>query len=267
MDRYPVNSFSSRGFTLLEMIIVIVVLGIIAVGTSQFIVQATQGYAVSAERGKLIAGGRVAVEKITRRLRNALPNSIRINASNQCVEYIPVIRATNYTGNILVSSATIGTESFDMPAPVPAPFYVAVAGFTAGELYNQPIADPGVIALGQLPGAGAGVTSINLPGGHQFLRESPTERVFITGEPERFCIVTGSLVRYTAYGFENSVETDVSGTATATLVAENIDAATSGFQYTASSLVSNAVVHATLNFIKDGDPVRISHQVQVRNVP
>jgi MSHA biogenesis protein MshO len=239
----------------------------LAVGTSTYIVQTTESYVVSAERGKLIAGGRVAVEKITRRLRNALPNSIRISVTNDCVEFIPVIRATNYTSNILVSSPAIGTESFDMPSPVPAPFYVAIAGFTASELYNQPIADPGVIALGQLPGAGVGVTSIDLPGNHQFLRASPTERTFITDNPERFCIVSGSLIRYTNYGFENSVATDITGTATASLVAENIDITTSRFQYTGSSLASNAIVDVTLNFIKDGDPVKISHQVQVRNVP
>jgi MSHA biogenesis protein MshO len=256
-----------RGFTLLELIIVIVVLGILAVGTSTYIVQTTESYVVSAERGKLIASGRLAVEKITRRLRNALPNSIRISASNNCVEYIPVIRATNYTSNILVPSATVSTEAFDMPTPAPSPFYVSVAGFSASELYNQPIADPGVIALGQLPGAGVGVTSINLPGSHQFLRNSPTARTFITGNPERFCIVSGSLSYYTDYGFENSIATDITGTATASLVAENIDGASSNFLYTASSLVSNAIVDVTLNFIKDGDPVKISHQVQVRNVP
>ena len=111
---------NTSGFTLLEVVVVIVVLGILALGTTKFIVQGTQQYTVSAERTKLTAGGRIAVEKVVRRLRNALPNSVLVSQPlGRCVEYIPVVAGTSSIGAIGLPAASLAVADFDLPGSAP----------------------------------------------------------------------------------------------------------------------------------------------------
>lgn len=254
--RLPAGNY---GFTLIELVMVIVILGILALGTTRYIVQSTEQYTVSAERAKLIAGGRVAVEKVTRRLRNALPNSVRVGGD--CIEYFPVLAATSSLGVIPVPVDPLLTAQFTLTiAPTN---YAVIAPMAPSELYNP---SPGASVIVQ--------TTINSPntynnigfgGGHTFLRTSPTERVYLAGEPERFCIAGTTFTFSTGYGIEANINDPISG-ATTVLIAENL-AAGSGFQYTPGTLVRNALVQVDLNFLKNGDPVNLNHEVQIRNVP
>ena len=59
---------------LIELIMVTVILGVLALGTTRYIVQSMEQYTESTDRAKLIAAGRIAVEKMTRRC-NALPEA------------------------------------------------------------------------------------------------------------------------------------------------------------------------------------------------
>lgn len=260
------QSVASAGFTLIELVMVIVILGILALGTTRYIVQSTEQYTVSAERTKLIAGGRVAVEKITRRVRNALPNSVRVSASGRCVEYFPVLAGTSSLDAISPAINSLNTSSFNLDtAPVN---YAVIAVFAADELYLSPLPSPGVIVETSLTTTGT-KTSIPLDSTHTFLRTSPTERVYVAGSPERFCFgASGQLTFYSGYGIPGGALTDTPpGSGSSSLVAENIVPGISSFSYTLGTLVRNAVVSVVLNFDKNGDPVRVSHEVQIRNVP
>jgi MSHA biogenesis protein MshO len=93
------------GFTLMEMIIVLVLLGVLSVGITSFIGFATQSYVNVSERDQLISTARFAVERLNRELRNALPNSIRTaaiqddqgNTTTQCLQFVPIVATTTYT--------------------------------------------------------------------------------------------------------------------------------------------------------------------------
>ncbi len=263
-----------NGFTLLEVVVVIVVLGILALGTTKFIVQGTQQYTVSAERTKLTAGGRVAVEKIVRRLRNALPNSVLVSEPlGRCVEYLPVVAGTASIGAIAVPETSLTVADFDLSGT--APHFAAIYPISSAEIYIGAPGATGVIAASDLA-AGAGISSIGLsnPGGFAFTRTSPTERVYVVQNPERFCVTAGgNLNFYSGYDipdYSGGSLGDVPGgavAATAELIARDIDNTGSGFNYSPGSLVRNAIVEVTLNFLKDNDPVQINHEVQIRNVP
>lgn len=253
------------GFTLVELIIVIVVLSILALGTTRYIVQTTEQYTSSADRAKLIAGGRVTVEKIVRRLRNALPNSVRVSPSGRCIEFFPILAGTATVGVIPRPVNPLPTATFTL-ASAPTN-YAVIAPLSAAELYNPPSGDR---VIWQTAIASAGTYSqIDLGSAVNFLRTSPMERVYLVGQPQRFCASTNALTHYSGYGIQATLGDLPPSGATASLVAEDIDLSPPdlNFSYTPGTLKRNAIVRMTLNFLKNGDPVRIIHEVQIRNVP
>ncbi len=65
------------GFTLIEMIMVIVITGILASVVAVFITKPVQGYVDSVRRAELTDAADVALRRMTRDVRRALPNSLR----------------------------------------------------------------------------------------------------------------------------------------------------------------------------------------------
>ncbi|EGG98172.1 hypothetical protein imdm_441 [gamma proteobacterium IMCC2047] len=258
------------GFTLVEMVLVIVVLSVLALGTTRYIVTSSQSFVISAERAKLIAAGRVAVEQITRRLRNALPHSVRISNSGRCLEYLPILVGTSTTAPVLPSSAHLPVAPFTLPAA--GNNYAVIAAFSANELYNPSLPSPGVIAATNLNTVNTYSTvPLARAGGHTFSRTSPTQRVYLVGDPQRFCVTaSGNLEHYTGYGINNAspISDGAPSGAASSLLAENLDASTvNPFVYTADDLTRNALVQVNLTVNGAGENVVLAHEVQIRNVP
>lgn len=58
------------GFTLIELVLTILLLGIIAAAVSQFVLQAVRSYSVEQSRGNVHSQARLAVERVVREARN-----------------------------------------------------------------------------------------------------------------------------------------------------------------------------------------------------
>ena len=170
----------SRGFTLIELVVVITVMGILSVGVVSFITQASDGYANTVRRTELGSTMRLAAERLTRELRNALPNSVRV--SGNCLEFIPVESGSSYL-NVPVSIASI---AFDAVAPIDAAMAgarIAVFPDNANAVYA--LGDPGVIsppATFAAPDAN-NVVRVTLAAAHRFPVESPERRFFMVRGP------------------------------------------------------------------------------------
>lgn len=82
------------GFTLVEMVIVIVITGIIGGIVAVFIRAPVQGYVDSARRAELTDIADTAVRRMARDIRTAVPNSVRATATT--VEFIPTISGGRY---------------------------------------------------------------------------------------------------------------------------------------------------------------------------
>ncbi len=64
--------------TLVELVVVIVIAGIVAVISSSFIVTAVTGYSDLARRGELVDAAEMSLRRLARDVRRALPNSVRV---------------------------------------------------------------------------------------------------------------------------------------------------------------------------------------------
>lgn len=109
------------GFTLVEMIVVIVITGILAGIVAVFIKAPLDSYIDMGRRADLTDAADTAVRRIARDVRLALPNSLRNpDAADQCVEFMPTRIGGRYraaqtaagTGDILDFTSVDG--SFDM---------------------------------------------------------------------------------------------------------------------------------------------------------
>jgi MSHA biogenesis protein MshO len=292
-----------KGFTLVELVIVITLLGIISLVTVGFISSSMQGYADLKRRDQLSAAARVAVERMAREVRNALPNSIRVNGTGTCLEFVPAVAASRYLSVPTASAAT----SFDSVAYAVEPEFVSgrvavypIDSNVSDEVHaDNPIYKPDThsivspilaagLTLAPNPTPASGAVTVTFLGGaaHQFPADSPSARYFIIDEPVSFCLVGTDLYRFqgengSAYTF--SVTQPSAATLNAlsepnkALLASDVisPSGSQTFRYSEATLQRNAIVLFDL-LVQDQvltvsdttqEEIRIQFEVQVRNVP
>lgn len=123
----PISRALCGGFTLVELIIVIVITGIIAGMIAVFIRSPIEAYVDTARRAQLTESADTALRRISRDLHAALPNSVRVTAvgTTTYLQFIPTVGGGRYrqyptgtsTGNVLDFNSPDG--AFDVIGPVP----------------------------------------------------------------------------------------------------------------------------------------------------
>lgn len=83
-----VRRTQQAGFTLIEMVTVIVLLGIVAGILTPFIAKAMQAYTHSQARASLVNKGRLALERLAREVHQAVPNSLTVLAGGNGIEFV-----------------------------------------------------------------------------------------------------------------------------------------------------------------------------------
>jgi len=257
------------GFTLIEMVVTLVIVGILGVGITNFIGRSVQGYSDAAERQQLATIAWIVSEKVSRELREALPNSISLSNANTCVGIIPTLAGSDY---LSVPIAT-ASDNFEV---VPFSNYdnadvsgerVAVYPNTLTNLYSLP--NPGVprvisdLVDNLSAGTTAGAVTINLDSTHQFITDSPTKRAYIIQNPITYCFDNdGFLYRYSDYGFQQNLPANGF---TRTVVGSNLSGGQ--FAYTPGTLSRSGVVTLSFDVVGDDATHAITQEVQIRNVP
>ncbi len=265
----------ARGFSLIELIVVILILGIISAGTAIYIVRGMQAYTDTVRRDRLAATARAATERVVRELRNALPNSIRITTGSAggvttaCIEFVPVERASAYRNALAPRGSITRFDAVPFDPPLAGNRYVIVYPYANSPLYAG--GNPG-------PAAGFDAASNTLAGevrltaAHRFAHDSPQRRFFIVMDPVSFCIDDGSgqLNRYGGYGFTTAASAPP--TATPALLGEHLQLVDGGtavvpFAWDPGSLTRAGVVTLDFRFMEEGAWVRLRQEVQIRNAP
>ena len=91
-------TFKTAGFTLVEMVVVIAIVGILAAAATQLIRNPAQAFIDSENRANLTDRADTALRRMARDIRNALPNSVRTttNGADSFIEFVPVKSAGRY---------------------------------------------------------------------------------------------------------------------------------------------------------------------------
>ena len=266
-----------RGFTLVELVMVIVIISIVGAVSVQFIRHSSQSVIDTAGRQQLAASSAIINEQITRALRDALPGSIRTTADNRCVEYMPVVAASTYT-SLTTGGPTASFQAVPYSMTQEINGYVSVYPLADSNLYD--LSNPGAITTVSetLPEGNSVATgnpvSVALSPAHTFSNASPVDRFYLSATPVAICQQGNFLYRFSGYGFIANVANLIASLPTdfaggREVLAFPLVTNSLSFQINAATLVRNGVVtfQYQLQNTRNGDTMDLVQEVHIRNVP
>lgn len=290
----------SRGFTLIEAVMVIVITGIIAGMVAVFIKSPVDSYFDAARRAELTDVADTAVRRMARDMHLALPNSVRnpVDGSDKCVEFVPTRIGGRYrvapeaTGGDMLDF-TVVDDKFDMlwlNSALPAADRIAAGdvvvvyndGSPSGNAYTggngiqvASLAEPGGTANT------TAITFVDASTGTPFNRkqlpsESPANRFQVIPSGEHvvaYGCSGGTLYRYsrklTGAWAQPADCAAMATSATIATLAKNVT--TCSFKYeppgSSTGLSRFGIVSISLEIDQQGESVKLYHQVHVDNTP
>ncbi len=295
ISRHPM--WQQRGFTLIEMVVVIVLTGILAGVLSQFISRPVEAYVAQSRRGELVDIAGMALDKMASELRKALPNSIRVGCGGRCVEFLHQIAGGRYRaqspGDALSFNPADADNAFEVLGGL-NPSHPIVAGAGANDcrsgkaacvvIYNTGYAGTDAYHGDNMATVTAlGGTPLTLQFNNQgfsnglraFPAASPEQRFFIIDTPVTYLCdpVQGTVRRYSGYTIRAShsavdSHAELVGQANPaewSLLADHVQRC--GFTYQPATPQRNGLVTLQLEVAERGEQVTLLQQAHVSNMP
>lgn len=278
MRSMPVHNIS-RGFTLIELVTVLVVLGVVSVGISGFIRTGTDIYVDVIERDRLLSEGRFVAERLNREIRNALPNSLRIagDSTIQCIEFVPVLFSSFYfdipvapetaSDEVKLVATSASTTEYTYQAGHSIVVYpTAVSDVYSGTSSKRYVLDSAPI----LDPADSKKLLLTLTAAEQFATDSPSSRAYVLNDPVSYCATNNQILRFADYGYNVTQDT---GLTSGVLMAENLQNNLAGvlqdkpFRLSEATLSRNAFIVTLLRFELNDELVVFNNEVHIPNAP
>lgn len=249
----------AKGFTLVEMVMTTVVLGIIFLGITGFIEYGTRGYVDTIDRQKLQNQARFVIEKLSREIRHAVPNSFEVitnGANTKCLNFYPIERSGFYTQSVSSGKVefVVNNQGGRFSSPVTESLVInpsRIEDLTDSDHFKSlsGCRDSGDSTCEETePSSGVYIYSVN----NSFTSHSIANRYFTYQQMVAYCITsTGAITR-------NNV-----------IVGDGINFAQSSFSYSQPSLQRGGLVHLDFLFTNQAQDEQsfYKHDVQVLNVP
>lgn len=286
------------GFTLVELIVVMVIVGILAGVLTMFFGPALQNYLASGRRAALTDQADTAMRRMMREIRSAVPNSVR--SLNTSLEFVPTTMGGRYrtapdigwdtahgAGNQSKPLDTnVEVTTFDVLTPVPvlpaAGDLVVIGNQSPEQVYGaggratiSAAVRPPAATAALVPPRTVGTARLTLTPAHQFPQGYDGGRFFVVpGAQQAVSFVCenpglqggsgrGRLWRVAGYGF-NAVQ-QVPALVNGALLATNVEAC--AFDYMPGSTMESGYVEITLTLNDSGESVSLTYGAHVANVP
>ncbi|WP_045403543.1 PilW family protein [Vibrio campbellii] len=235
----------TRGFTLMEMIVTIVIGSFIMLGIAGYVQLGMKGYADTIDRQRMQTQAQFVLEKMSREIRHAVPNSFHVPAgAANCLEFVPIEYSGFYTLTNNDLEFLLGNDS--TLNPMPANRWMVINPSRYEDLQS---ASPQSLAVGGLAKTG-----------DVFVVSGAASTIGGTSISSRHYIYqNNSEVRYC---FDNKRVTRNGIT-----VADSVDTSTSDMHYLEPTLQRGGIVHINLEFTQNGERSVYQQDVQVLNVP
>ena len=285
---------SQQGFTLVEMIMVIVITGIIGGMVAVFLKAPIQQYMDVARRADMTDIADTALRRIGRDLRLALPNSVRVTcpggAAGCFIEFLPTKGGGRYRADAAPSGAlagcgsslaadalnfTIADTCFEVLGSMPS----AVAGDSV-VVYNMASnpsdPNPNAYVGGNRTAYGSTVGTVMNITSKLFPLDSPAHRFHIISTPVTYaCDGAGTLWRYWGYVIQSAqTSTDSIAKLDALIAVQGSRArlatnvSNCNFSYDAFAVAQRSgLVTMNLGITESGETVTLYSATHVSNVP
>ncbi len=292
-------SILNQGFTLIELIIVIVVTGILVAVVGPLIGGKYQAVTDAQQRATWVQQAEYALFHIRQDLQRSVPNSVRASepdaaGDNQVVEFLglsmgqepPVARYRDRQHPSLDRLRLTNEDAFDVfetTSLSAAGLAVSVGGTSVSQIYgdwnNQSSSTNGVIAEintvtnragtvcddGDCTQNPVALVDLDTTGGnHTFPDHSPHFRAYFTDGPVAYACTAGRLIRYSGYtSLANTALSGRVGAATASRVVDSV--VDCSFSWQAGSAYRPPTVTIRLALGAGGESVQLVETIPLRN--
>lgn len=267
--------YHQQGFTLIELVTVITVVVIIGAISSGFITTTVSGYASTERNLDLASQADFALRKISRDVRNALPNSVRVTTSgqNSYLEFIPITGAGRYRAGVKAdgSGDFLDFDNLDTSFEILGP---PLDVFSGSKLVVYNLGISGVDAYEGTNTADLTVTGNSLQSltfsATKFPQSSPNNRFFtVRGASSYACdLGSGQLLffgNYTILQSQPSSIASLESISTRQIVVSGLSACS--ISYAPGVLQRSGVVTIALQLRDSSALVNLMHIVTVFNSP
>lgn len=289
--RRPRNSRRNGGFTLVELVVTLTIGVIVAGFAAVFVSGPVLGFTDQARRVRLVDSADAALQRMSRDIRRALPNSVRVADSGAvaAIELLSTVDGARYRREVpgpadRILDFSAPDSAFNVIGPftrIALPFSstnhhlaiynVGVPGANAYELAN--VMTPPGTRIDIVADAFAGEDRVTITPAFRFAYESPTQRVFLVdGAISYVCdSAAGTLTRYTGYTIaadhsdrDSAVELLAAGATPSLVAAEITDC---DMSYAPGTAERAGMVTLGIAVGSQGETIRLLAQVHVENVP
>ncbi|QUM79010.1 prepilin-type N-terminal cleavage/methylation domain-containing protein [Moritella sp. 5] len=272
MARFKLPQGSHAGFTLIELTMVILLLGIIGMFSSRFISSNVVLYQTSINQNERLNDARFIFNRLDKELNSAVAFSLRINTTGNysCIDFVPFTAAGLYIGNVsgLSKMSLIMDRRTRERKNNENNFrgqYVSVLTTNADDFYSLPSSTVAEIT-NYVPVPSANPTQATLTFGSNLSRDSAVSRYFIAENKVQYCLLAiGDSMRL----FRNQAPLSAQNFTldNRVLMADDLSV-DSSMNLTSASQFSHAILNLNFGFkLRDDSVLRFDHQLVISNVP